>query len=352
MEVKLNETDNKSLQEKEKEAIIGHLSEEMGALVKKHAAEMEKRIYGQVMVFIQNNCVNRATFNQLKNQVTGLAAPRPGQPGPATPPGGTWRAKLDVKVAHIVPWFLNGEKIGPLLFGSRGDDLEGPANSLVLANTIKNWFDKYLVVVIPVSLAQPIRRWKTELVSNSILNTAWSKQPDGTASVGRELDGKELKFRSENRPASRFLSFHFVMSLVRMKDLGRPEWEKYWAKYYGTKPFPTPGNHVRKSMLVALATHFNTTDMGVVETCISDQGFEDPTLLSSEETRAVAKEVHEAVEDAVRKTEEIERGEDVDCQDEIWDSQTQFPLIQECQIYNIKKGDMSPYSQVDIKYKM
>lgn len=35
-------------------------------------------------------------------------------------------------------------------------------------------------------------------------------------------------------------------------------------------------------MLVALATHFETTDIRVVETCISDQGFEDPILLRSE----------------------------------------------------------------------
>jgi hypothetical protein len=35
--------------------------------------------------------------------------------------------------------------------------------------------------------------------------------------VGKDLDGKELVFLGEKHPVSRFLYFHFVMALVRIR---------------------------------------------------------------------------------------------------------------------------------------
>ncbi len=95
-----------------------------------------------------------------------------------------------------------------------------------MSNAIESWFDKYLLVIVPVdSPESPIQRWRTDVVSSDIKNSPYWIDADGTSHLGGDLDGKELTFLGEKRPVSRFLYFHFVMALVRIKDLGRQGWQ-------------------------------------------------------------------------------------------------------------------------------
>ncbi|KAK0727310.1 hypothetical protein B0T26DRAFT_128902 [Lasiosphaeria miniovina] len=106
--------------------------------------------------------------------------------------------------------------------------------------------------------------------------------------------------------------FHFVMALVRIKDVKRYGWQDVWARYYQQRPFPTPGNYIRQNMLLALATHFGTADMHVVESWIKDQGFDSPLKLTDEETQEAARRVHVAVDQAIDRAERDGSMEDGD----------------------------------------
>jgi hypothetical protein len=219
---------------------------------------------------------------------------------------GSWHPSANVKAAHIVPFFLDMDKLSEILFGTQSDSLEKGGNALLMSNTIEGWFDKYLVVVVPVDpKEEPITRWKTEILSSDIKNTVCAVSiTGGKVYTGQELDGKELVFRGKKRPVSRFLYFHFIMALVRIKDLERRGWQDIWARYHQRRPFPTPGNYMRKAMLLALTTHFEVADMKVVESWIADHGFETPLMLQDDQTKEVARRVHEAVEEAVARAEE------------------------------------------------
>lgn len=61
----------------------------------------------------------------------------------------------------------------------------------------------------------------------------------------------------------RFMYFHFLMAMIRIKDLRHRGWKDTWAKYYSQPPFPTPTKYIRESMLLALVEHFGTTDRPV-----------------------------------------------------------------------------------------
>ncbi|KAM0431002.1 hypothetical protein ACHAPT_005636 [Fusarium lateritium] len=216
---------------------------------------------------------------------------------------GLWDISDRIKAAHIVPSFLDIESIGEMLFGSRAESLHRAGNALLLSNIIARWFDKYQLVVVPVDATEsPITRWRTDLISPDIENT-----PFASRRLGKELDGKELIFLNEKRPVSRFLYFRFVMTLVHIKDHKRHGWDTIWARYYQQRPFPTPGNYMRKSMLLALATHFGPADMNVVESWIADQGFESPLKLTEDESTEAARRVYEAVRARVARTEAEEK---------------------------------------------
>jgi hypothetical protein len=206
---------------------------------------------------------------------------------------GTWHPKKAIKAAHIVPFFLDIESIGEVLFGSQSESLQRAGNSLLLLDTIKSWFDKYLLAVVPVDATEiPITRWRTDVISPDI-----KKEGYGEGHKGADLDGKELRFLGEKRPVARFLYFHFVMALVRIKSLERHGWEQTWARYYEQRPFPTPGNYMRQSMLLALATHFETTDLQVVDSWIKDHGFETPLKITHDESTEIARRVFKTVLD-------------------------------------------------------
>ncbi|KAM5352789.1 hypothetical protein ACJ41O_005511 [Fusarium nematophilum] len=205
---------------------------------------------------------------------------------------GMWHPGNDVKAADIVPFFFDSDSIGEMLFSSRAEPLRRAGNALLLSNHIKRWFDSYHLVVVPADATEsPITRWRTDVISSDIQNSPFSGEH-----CGKELDGKELIFLNEKRPVSRFLYFHFVMALIRIKDIKRRGWDTIWARYYQQRPFPTPGNYMRQSMLLALATHFGTADMNVVESWIADQGFDSPLKLTNDETTEAARRVHEAVQ--------------------------------------------------------
>ncbi|KAI9811120.1 MAG: hypothetical protein M1826_003315 [Phylliscum demangeonii] len=75
-----------------------------------------------------------------------------------------------------------------------------------------------------------------------------------------ELDKRKLVFPSDYRPAARSLYFHYVISPLYAKRLGRKGWAQ--AGTTAEKMWATPGPYLRTSMLRALALHFgHDTDL-------------------------------------------------------------------------------------------
>ncbi|KAK3360830.1 hypothetical protein B0T24DRAFT_660656 [Lasiosphaeria ovina] len=213
---------------------------------------------------------------------------------------GKWWAANQIKAAYIVPFFLDSDDIGEMLFGSRAPSLRRAGNALLLFSQIEKWFDTYHLVIVPVdSTETPITRWKVDIISPDIRKSYYNSSENR----GQDLDGKELQFQNNNRPVTRFMYFHFMMALVRIKDVKRQGWQDVWARYYQQRPFPTPGNYLRRSMLLALATHYGTADMEVVASWITDHGFDSPLMLTDEESTEAARRVHAAVNKAIARAE-------------------------------------------------
>ncbi|KAI1372423.1 hypothetical protein F4677DRAFT_456499 [Hypoxylon crocopeplum] len=224
---------------------------------------------------------------------------------------GMWHHPDSIKAAHIVPFFPDTAEIGEILFGNRAESLLPAGNALLLSKNVKGWWDSYHFVVVPVNAKKtPISRWRTEFISTDIKNLTL-----GFGHTAKELDGKELIFLNEKRPVSRFLCFHFIMTLVHVKDIKRPGWQDVWARYYDQCPFPTPGNYMRQSMLLALATHFGAVDMHVVESWIMGHGFDSPLKLTDDETMEAARRVHLAVEATISRAEKSKSLEEESSED-------------------------------------
>ncbi|KAI9823653.1 MAG: hypothetical protein M1826_007671 [Phylliscum demangeonii] len=167
---------------------------------------------------------------------------------------GRFLPSSQMRAAHIFPYRL-GSKVMALCFGkSSADEIMSPKNCLMVSSELETKFDQYLLVIVPVTDAESstgtiATRWQTR-----ILDHGCESQPvKGTGLTWGELDKRELVFRSDYRPAARYLYFHYVMSLLYAMRLGRKGWAP--AGTTGEKMWATPGPYLRASMLRALALH-------------------------------------------------------------------------------------------------
>jgi hypothetical protein len=211
---------------------------------------------------------------------------------------GTWHGAKFHKAAHIVPYSLD-HGFDKVIFGERAPSLQREGNALLLSDRIEAWFSSYHIAVIPVDSSEsPIRRWRTELISPDVQN-----EQAFPGLHGRDLSGKELVFLNENRPVSRFLYFHFIMALIRIKDLKRCGWEDVWARFYNERPFGTPDKYMRQSMLNRLAAYHGNIGQAEISRFLEGHGFDTPIDLTKEELAEVARQVRKLVEAAIKPSE-------------------------------------------------
>lgn len=71
---------------------------------------------------------------------------------------------------------------------------------------LKNMFDKFLVVIVPVR-KNDLKGWKLRVLDKSIL----PQEVYGEGISWKELDNKELIFKGNTRPAARYLYYHYVI---------------------------------------------------------------------------------------------------------------------------------------------
>ncbi|KAI9684503.1 MAG: hypothetical protein M1829_002313 [Trizodia sp. TS-e1964] len=153
---------------------------------------------------------------------------------------------------------------------------------------IERAFDNGDIAIVPFDASQPITRWKTVLTNYSRRNSEWN----WGHTLG-SLEEKELVSVSDHRPASRFLYFKFITTLLRCRADRRPGWEDLWEKFQSGKPWATPAKYPRKSMLLTLAKDTGDLEEAEIDGLIKEHIFEPAALAPSEVEAEVARRVQE-----------------------------------------------------------
>jgi hypothetical protein len=111
-----------------------------------------------------------------------------------------------------VPYCIGEELPGSLFGPDRGLRLNRPDDGLMMHEYIEQAFGNGNITIFPVDTGtRPVLRWKIPFMNQDARN---QRLPLGTVKTIGELDGKEIIFRTDQRPASRFLYYHFVVSLL------------------------------------------------------------------------------------------------------------------------------------------
>jgi hypothetical protein len=198
--------------------------------------------------------------------------------------------QADVVAGHIVPRRVGIAYADYVFRPGMGGRLMEAENCLLMHKTLEKLFDQGCFVLMPVDPREyPVRRWKVVVTDDDardedIIGGGVNRTKDGAPRKLGDLDGRELHFRTDRRPLSRFLYFHFLMSLMLLRDQKRRGHETVVDKLRTGKPWPTFGRYMRKSALMKLAKAVGDVD-GEVLRVINDTSYESSVQLEDDQEK-------------------------------------------------------------------
>lgn len=111
--------------------------------------------------------------------------------------------------------------------------------------------DATKIAIIPIpGAAKEGTKWKAVLADKTISNQQ-ALYADSGIVKWKDIDGKELVFLNENRPARRYLYFRYIMTYMSHKKQGSMEWAEKMDD--SGRRWATRGPYLRRSMLQYLA---------------------------------------------------------------------------------------------------
>lgn len=212
----------------------------------------------------------------------------------------------NMKAAHIIPRSL-GPGLVDYVFGpGTCSRLDKSDNCLIIHKSVERLFDNGCFVLLPANLTEsPIKTWKIQMTNLSAQNSDMGRK------FLADLDGERVMFKNENRPAARFLYYHFVVTLLRNKRDRQPGWEIYCVELPTGKPFATPGRYLRQSMLLTLAKSAGDLDVVDEAVLLGEPGretFVEEEKLEEREELEIGRRIF--VAHGKGKNEEGEEGDD------------------------------------------
>ncbi|QKX56247.1 uncharacterized protein TRUGW13939_03348 [Talaromyces rugulosus] len=172
----------------------------------------------------------------------------------------------DMRAGHIFS-YKHGQEMMDEIFGKiRPEEMFSSKNGIIIHKSIEEQFDKGVFVIVPdipdeFSMEQ-VRVWVTGEVRNykiRIIDSTFHKldhgviEPDSSM-TWRSLDNRKLVFKSNARPAARYLYFHYCLQILRRAWKAAPGEKQALTLYdqFGCRVWATPGKYIGRKMLKAL----------------------------------------------------------------------------------------------------
>lgn len=224
---------------------------------------------------------------------------------------GFWLTKDLVKCAHIVPYSWDTKHMAHM-FGSDEPPLQSRRNGLSLQNKIEEAFDNCWIVIVPAdSVETTPTKWKLVLLNTSIKDKDFYTDTHLLTSrpswKWRDIDGRQLSFPNDNRPARRFLYMRYALAWLHAEDKAWPGFKKkvppgeVWAS-------PNkPDGYLRRSILLDLG---KSTGDRLPQDLINAGVFEDPDTSSLVHDEVAAIKVVEHVQDHLDGMRDAKPNED------------------------------------------
>lgn len=201
--------------------------------------------------------------------------------------------KRGMKAAHIAPWEI-GERNAAYLFGLSVMDgytaIWDTQNGLRIYCELEERLGRGRIVVIP----DGANEFKAVVLDETILKRELRFR--GSGLFYRDFHNKRLEFKTEARPARKYLYFLCLLSLFRRKRYNVVGWQKDCEKILNPAIWGTPQKWLRRSILQHLAMEMGDVER-LEDVAGEENGFTDfPGQVSEEEERLMAVQIRHNIE--------------------------------------------------------
>lgn len=242
---------------------------------------------------------------------------------------GSWRLKDMMTAAHIYPvgWgkdFMQG------IFGETAKyELFSPKNGLMLLKPVEKAFDDGAIVIVPDipndPLPQQVEVWnksnpkefKFRILDSTVPCLQERISESAEEKTVADLDGKQLQFRSNFRPRTRYLYFMFCVAVLRLAwRCKNQNSEEALSKQLGKGFWGTRGKYVRKGILLAFVEEIGhgiefLVDGGAIDAVSKEDDVPDETGLLAIADSSLAKSVEDS-DDSDSDSSDSDRSDDFD----------------------------------------
>lgn len=170
----------------------------------------------------------------------------------------------NVTASHIFP-HKHGQAAMDAIFGQiRPSELFSSRNGLIISDQIEEHFDAGVITIVPDLPDRPslatLFGWMDSKVRDfkvRIIDTEWAKLDRGITDPSglkwRELDNRKLQFLNSQRPAARYLYFHYCLQVLRRAWKAGPGQKAVFplTDELGKPVWATPGRYIGKKMILA-----------------------------------------------------------------------------------------------------
>lgn len=236
---------------------------------------------------------------------------------------GYWLSPNLIKCAHIVPFSWDTKHMGHM-FGSDEPPLTSKRNGLSLQSKIEEAFDNCWIVIVPMTSVEVIpTEWKLVLlnpfIEDKILFDDIYGFTDKKLWRWRDVDGRQLKFLNDHRPARRFLYMRYTLAWLHAED---KKWPNFKEKVPPGEVWASPNKpdgYLRKSILLDLG---KSTGDRLPQDLMAAGSFEDPETSSSLHDEMAGMEVIEHVQnhlDGIRDDKLKEDESEEESEEDVFD---------------------------------
>ncbi|CAG8951308.1 hypothetical protein HYFRA_00008058 [Hymenoscyphus fraxineus] len=157
------------------------------------------------------------------------------------------------RMAHLIPQKLRNKNLAQILgLPPEANLLFHRKSVLFLDTTIEEYYDRGQLTIVPTHNKQDPVELKVVLVDQAIAKQNFGQDVNGKGdkSTFKDLDGRILKFRNENRPSLKVLYLHALISVYHAEEENQPDLRK---KLFTGTAWGTPGGIGMDTVLGQLA---------------------------------------------------------------------------------------------------
>ena len=192
--------------------------------------------------------------------------------------------------AHIVPHLLGLRNIG-IMFGEPDEGYNivwSLRNGITMASYLEASFDRGDFVIVPAETLEG----QPQEYRFLLMNEDYRKYPVGDSETKYGDLERNLVFKNQERPAARYLYYHFVSTLLRYQKYEKTDWAEKFLNTRTGSIWATPGPYLKRSVVRKLGEYVGDR-MAVSEFSggIFDSKHEGQTTVDEESETLAIKEI-------------------------------------------------------------